>query len=132
MPSIKAPSCKVTLPEDSCSFRVLTGMFELIHAGAMTGLNPSSSALYPFKTAANPSLAMPVAEAAPDGAPPMAGACPNGCGGGWAGAGAAAAGAKAGGCAAACAGALAAGANSEAKGDAGVEGGVMTGVEAIS
>ncbi len=43
--SISAPSCRVTLPVDNCSFKVLTGMFAVIQAGAMTGLKPSSSTL---------------------------------------------------------------------------------------
>lgn len=45
MPSMSAPSCIVTLPDEICSLKVLAGMLVVIHAGVMTGLKPSSSTL---------------------------------------------------------------------------------------
>lgn len=59
MPSMSRPSSTTMLPEGICSFSTLAGTLVLIQAGNVVGLKPSSSTLYPPKTAANPSLAMP-------------------------------------------------------------------------
>lgn len=65
MPSISIPSSTMTVPLESCSFRVLAGSWEVIHAGTTDGLKPKSSALKPCSTAPKGSFACPAAEPAP-------------------------------------------------------------------
>lgn len=67
-PSMSAPSSRMMLPEDICSFNTLAGTLVVIHAGSVVGLKPSSSTLYPLSTAENPSFAMPEADGRPLGA----------------------------------------------------------------
>lgn len=57
MPSISIPSSTTTTPLEICSFSVLAGTWEVIHAGTIAGLKPRSSALKPCSTAAKPSFA---------------------------------------------------------------------------